>query len=326
MAKISGFNAIHVALDELMTADEKVVCIGEDIGVCGGAWGYFGGLQKKFGENRIIQTPITEEGATFAAGGMTYAGYRPIMEYMFADFSALAFDPIVNMAAKARYLSGGTIKFPMTFIMPQGGGGRSGSQHAQCIEAWFANVPGLKLVAPTTPSDIRTFLKAAVNDDDPVIFFFARHTLGTSEEVDVEDQSTPSLSNAAKIVKEGKDLTVIAWHAPLIKIVSMVDKIEKETGKSIEIIDPRVLVPLDEEAIYKSVRKTGRVMIAHDAPERGGFSNIIATGIMENCFESVKAPIVRVCGYNCVIPFGTGEDCAYPSAEDIEAGIRKALQ
>ena len=326
MAKVSGFSAINTALDELLSADDKILCLGEDIGAAGGAWGYFNGLQAKYGKNRVIQHPIAEEAVTFAAGGMTYAGYRPIIEYMFADFSALAFDPIVNMAAKARYLAAGEIKFPMTFVMPQGGGGRSGCQHSQCIEGWFSNVPGLKLVAPTTPGDLRAYLKAAVMDDDPVVFFFARSTIGISEEVDLNDKSIPSLAHAAKIVKEGKDLTVIAWHAALLKTISVVEKIEKETGKTIEIIDPRVLVPFDEEAVYASVHKTGRVMIAHDAPERGGFANMIATGIMENCFNDVKAPIVRVCGVNSPIPFGPGEDFAYPSEADIEAGIRKALQ
>lgn len=327
MEAMMGLNALNLALHELMAADDKVVCLGEDIGAKGGCWGYFGGLFGKYGRDRVIQTPICENGYTGFANGIAYGGYRPIVEYMFADFATLAFDGIVNMAAKARYNSNGALSLPITYIMPEGGGGQSGSQHSQSVEAWFANVPGLKLVAPTTPADLRYFLKASVLDDDPVVFFFSRTAaMSIKEDVDAADQSVPKLTNAAKIVKEGADLTIVAWHRTLLFAQEAVKQAEAETGKTIEIIDPRVLCPFDTEAVYKSVKKTGKLLIAHEAPERGGFGQVISSWVAENCLSDLKAPIVRVGAPNTCIPFGAVEEYAYPQVDDVKNGIMKLLK
>lgn len=327
MEKMSGRNALNVALDELLALDEKVICIGEDIGPAGGCWGYFMGLQAKYGSDRIIQTPISEMGYAGVANGLAYGGYRPVVEFMFADFATLAADPIINMAAKARYNSNGRLNLPITFIFPEGGGGQSGCQHSQSVEAWFANVPGLKLVAPTTPEDLRYFLKASVMDDDPVCFFFSRTCAMTkSAEIEREDKGIPSLRNAAKIVKEGSDLTVIAWHRPLYGAIEAAKEVEAETGKSIEIIDPRVLCPFDEEKVYASVRKTGKAIVCNEAPERGSFAMMISAWIAENCLDELKAPVARVGGYNTCIPFGAVEEYALPQKDDIKAAMLKLLK
>lgn len=326
MGKMSGRNALNVALDELLDADNKILCLGEDIGAAGGCWGYFSGLQDKYGKDRIIQTPISEMGYAGVANGLAYGGYRPIVEFMFADFATLAADPIINMAAKARYNSNGKISLPITFILPEGGGGQSGCQHSQSVEAWFANIPGLKLVAPTTPEDLRYFLKAAVMDDDPVCFFFSRTcAMRMTGEVNQDAQDVPSLKNAAKIVRKGTDLTVVAWHRPVYAAIEAAEEIEKETGKSIEIIDPRVLCPFDADKVYESVRKTGKALVCNEAPERGSFAQLISAWIGENCFDDLKAPVSRVGGYNTCIPFGAVEEYALPQKEDIKIAMMKLL-
>jgi pyruvate/2-oxoglutarate/acetoin dehydrogenase E1 component len=324
--EVTGLGALNVALHELMALDEKVICLGEDIGKKGGAWGYFSKLYAKYGRKRVIQTPICEYGYTGVANGMAYGGYRPIVEFMFADFSALAFDPIVNQAAKARYNSNGNCNLAITYMLPEGGGGRSGSQHSQSVEAWFANVPGLKIAAPTTPADLRAFLKASVMDDDPVLFIFSRTcAMGAKEEIDTEDQIIPSLKGAAKIVRAGADLTVIAWHRPLNYAKAAAEEIEAETGKTIEIIDPRVLCPFDLDPVLASVRKTGKALIAHEAPERGGFGALISAWIAENCLADLKAPVKRIGGYNTCIPFGQVEEYAFPQIADLKAAMLALL-
>ena len=326
MNKMMGLGALNIALNELLATDEKVLCIGEDIGDAGGCWKYFSGLKAKFGTNRILQMPIAEAGYTQVANGLAYGGYRPIVEYMFADFATLAADGIINVAAKARYNSAGALNLPITFLFPQGTG-QAGCQHSQTVEAWFANIPGLKLVAPTTPNDMRYFLKAAVRDDDPVCFFFSRPCAmgAVTEDIDLDDQQIPALTNAAKIVKEGKDLTIVAWHLSLLKTLKVVGDIEKETGKTIEVIDPRVLVPFDKETVFASVKKTGKVIIANDECERGSFSSHIATWIAEECLTDLKAPIKRIGAYNTCIPFGAVEEYSLPTEDDIKAAIMSLI-
>lgn len=325
MAEMMGVSALNLALNELMKADPKVVCVGEDIGAMGGTWTYFKNLEKTFGRNRVMQTPICEAGYTAFGTGLAYGGYRPVVEYMFADFATLASDGIVNTAAKARYNSAGTLSLPITFIFPEGAG-KSGCQHSQVVQGWFANIPGLKLVAPTTPADLRYFLKASVIDDDPVCFFLSRPcAMSITEEVDAEDQTVPTLTNAAKIVKAGADLTVVAWHTSLLHVKAVAAEAEAETGKSIEIIDPRVLCPFDTEKVFASVRKTGRLLICNEACERGSFASHISAWVAENCLTDLKAPVVRVGSPNSCIPFGAVERFALPQKEDIKAAMLKLL-
>ena len=325
MAEISLGKAFNLAMREEMAADEKVICIGEDIGPRGGCWFTFGGLHAMYGDARVLEMPIAESGYTHFAIGAALMGYRPIVEYMFADFATLAFEGIADIAAKLRFNSGGKLSCPVTFVMPQGGGGKNGSVHSQSVEAWFANIPGLKIVAPTTPADIRAFYRAAIRDDDPVVFIFQRALLGVPGEVPETLEEVPSLKNAGKIVKEGSDLTVVSYHRSLLYSQAVIAEVEAETGKSIEIIDPRVLCPFDKELLFASVKKTGRLFITHEAPERGGFSAQIVSWVCENCYADLKAAPVRVCGKNSIIPFGDAEAFIYPSKEDIKAGILRAL-
>ncbi|MDR1894705.1 MAG: hypothetical protein LBQ61_08505 [Spirochaetales bacterium] len=318
--------AFCIAMYEEMGADPKVICIGEDIGKRGGCWMNFTGLLDTFGENRVLEMPLAEMGYSYFAVGAALEGYRPIVEYMFADFSTLGYEAIVDMAAKIRYNSGGITSCPITFVLPHGGGGRSGCHHQQSVEAWFTNVPGIKIVAPTTPADVRAYYRAAIRDDDPTLFIYQRALLyDREEEVPDKLDVVPSLKNAGKIVKEGKDLTIVAYHRALYNAIDAAAEVEKETGKSIEIIDPRVLIPFDKEKVFASVKKTGRLFVTHEAPERGGFSAQIVSWVAENCQSSLKAAPVRVCGANGIIPFGELEDYLYPSKADIKAGILKAL-
>ncbi|MDR2157488.1 MAG: alpha-ketoacid dehydrogenase subunit beta [Clostridiales Family XIII bacterium] len=317
--------AFNLAMREEMTRDEKVICIGEDIGVKGGCWFTFSGLYGLFGDKRVLEMPMTESAYTYFGVGTALMGYRPIVEFMFADFATLGFEGIVDMAAKIRYNSGGKNSCPITFVMPQGGGGKNGCHHSQSVESWFANVPGVKIVAPTAPADIRAYYRASIQDDDPVVFIFHRALLGVQGEVPDAIEEVPALKNAGKLVKEGKDLTIVGYHRPLLFAQAAAAEVETETGKSIEIIDPRVLCPFDKELLFTSVRKTGRLFVTHEAPERGGFSAQIVSWVAENCQSDLKAAPVRVCGKNSIIPFGDAEDFVYPSKEEIKAGILKAL-
>lgn len=326
MSEISVLKALNLAMYEELSKDEKVICIGEDIGKQGGCWGTFTGLQKKFGENRVLEMPLAEAGYTLFATGAAIAGYRPIVEYMFADFATLGYEGIVDVAAKIRYNSGGKNSCPVTFILPQGGGGKSGAHHSQSLEAWFSNIPGLKIVAPTTPKDTRAYFRAAVRDDDPTLFIYQRALMGIKGEVPDDLDIIPSLANAGKVVKEGNDLTIVAYHRALINTIAAVEEIEKETGKTIEIIDPRVLIPFDKELVFNSVKKTGRLLVAHEAPERGGFGAQIVSWVVENSIKELKANPVRVSGVNSVIPFGNLEQYLYPNVDDIKNGILKALK
>jgi len=325
MSTVSLYSALNKALFDEMANNEKVICIGEDIGKAGGCWGYFTGLEKKYGTNRILEMPLAEAGYSLFGVGTTLGGYRPVVEYMMADFGTLGAETMINVAPKFRYMSGGKDSCPITFILPQGIGGRSGCQHSQFVESWFTNVPGLKIVAPTFPEDIYLFLRASIEDDDPVAFIFERSLLSLQGEFS-EGKEIPSLAHAANIVKEGDDLTLVAYQRALVNSLEAVKQVEAETGKTIEIIDPRVLIPFDKEKVFNSVRKTGRLVVAHNAPERGGFGSLVSSWVSENCFDALKAPVVRVGGKNTIIPFGKAEDLVIPSMEDIKEGILKALK
>jgi pyruvate dehydrogenase E1 component beta subunit len=322
---LSVVRAFIKALHEEMALDEKVICIGEDIGKKGGCWGTFTGLEAKFGENRVVEMPIAEAGYSLFAVGTTLAGYRPVCEYMFADFATLGAEAIMNVSPKMRYISGGKFSCPITFIFPQGGGSRSGCQHSQSVESWLTNIPGLKIVAPTFPADITAFLKASIRDNDPVAFVYHKGLLGLAGEVP-DEVDVPALTGAARVVKEGKDLTIVAYHRALLNAIEAAKQVEAQTGMTIEIIDPRVLMPFDKDTVFKSIRKTGRLLVAHEAPERGGFGQIVSSWVSEDCFFDLKSPVVRVGGRNTVIPFGKTEDYCYPQIEDIKEGIMRALR
>ena len=330
MAEMSMMAAINLALHEAMVADEKVICIGEDMTKKGGSWGYFAGpkhqLANEFGESRMLDMPIAESGYSAFAVGAAIGGYRPVVEYMFADFATLGFEAIVDMAAKCYYYSAKKNPCSCTFLMPHGGGGRSGGHHSQSVEAWWTNVPGLKVVAPTTPADVRAFLLASIFDPDPVVFIYQRALFGAKGEVPETLTELPKLGNAGKVVKEGADLTVVAYHRELNYAIEAAAEVEKETGKTVEIIDPRVLVPFDKELVINSVKKTGRLMVVHQAHTNGGYGNQIISYAMAEAATEMKANPVLVGSKNCVIPFGRPEDYIYPTKEEIKQGMLNLLK
>ncbi len=333
MSEMILLRAHALALYEEMARDDKIICVGEDIGPYGGIWKTFSGLQQMYGDGqttiggRVLQMPMEEAGYSLFACGAAMMGYRPVVEIMYADFSTLAFEAIVDVAAKFRYNAQGKNSLPITFILPQGVGAGSGAHHSQSVESWYANVPGLKIVAPSTPSDVRAFLRASIRDDDPVLFIWHRGLMMGKEDVPdtLAPEDVPALTNAAKIVKEGNDLTVVAYQRSLAVAQVAAQEVEAETGKTIEIIDPRVLIPFDKEAMFKSLRKTGRLLVSHDAPERGGFGSQIITWAVEELGTELKNNPVSVCGKNIVIPFNKLEDYVVPNKDELKAGMKKAL-
>ncbi|HWQ79402.1 MAG TPA: alpha-ketoacid dehydrogenase subunit beta [Anaerovoracaceae bacterium] len=299
MREIMMMQAVNEAQMEEMERDPSTFLIGLDVGKMGGVLGQDMGLYEKFGEDRVIDAPIGESGYAGFALGAALAGKRPIVEMQFADFSILAVDPIGN-GAKIRYCSGGQYKAPVVFRCPQGAGLMAAATHSQCIESWFANFPGLKIVIPSTPYDMKGLLKTAIRDDDPVLFLEHKAMYGIKGAVPEEEYTIPL--GQAKVVREGKDVTVIAIQALVYQAIDAANELEKE-GISVEIIDPRTLIPLDTDTIGTSVAKTGKVVIAHEAPKRGGFGGEISAVISEKFFSSLKAPIIRVGAANCPLPF-----------------------
>jgi len=327
MSDMILLKAHAVAMHEEMALDNKVICIGEDIGINGGIWKTFSQLYPLYGDSRVIETPMEEAGYSLFAAGTAMMGYRPVVEIMFADFCTLAFEAIVDVCAKYRYNAEGRKSLPITFILPQGIGAGSGAHHSQSVESWFANVPGLKIVAPTTPADVRAYLRASIRDDAPVLFIWHRGLMMQSGEVpdQLAPEDVPSLKNAAKIVKEGADVTLVAYQRSLAVAQAAVAEFEAETGKTVEIIDPRVLIPFDKDKMFASLKKTGRLLVSHDAPERGGYGSQIIAWAVEEMGTDLKNNPVAVCGKNIVIPFNNLEQFVVPQKDDIKAGLKKVL-
>jgi pyruvate/2-oxoglutarate/acetoin dehydrogenase E1 component len=323
--------AINRALHEEMERDPSVVAIGLDIGRQGGLFTATRGLYDRFGPDRVVDTPISEAGYTGAAIGMALEGLRPVVEMQFADFVTVAFDQISTVAAKMHYLSGGLLKVPLVVRLPYGvnvtGEGYmtgAGPHHSQSPEAWFCHIAGLKVVMPSTPADALGLLKSAIRDDDPVMFFEQKGLYFTARE-DLPEAEHVVPIGVADVKRAGTDATVIATGAMVTLALSVAERLASE-GISLEVLDPRTLVPLDREAIAKSVAKTGRALITHEAPLTGGVGGEIAAVIAEEAFGSLRAPIKRVCGRDMPVPAGLGARAALPTEERIEAGIRELLR
>lgn len=317
---------VEAQLQEMMR-DDNIMLMGIDIRNIGSAAGQTAGIYKAFPEEvrdeRVFDCPISEMGYTGAAVGLALGGVRTICELQFGDFSAYAFDPIVNQAAKLRYLNDGKVKVPLVIRMAHGGGFLFGAQHQQIVESWFANVPGLKMISPTTPYDAKGLLISAIRDDDPVLFLESKACLYTKGECPEELYTVPI--GKGKVVKEGADVTVIAWQSALLNTMAGLEELAKE-GIDAEIIDPRTLVPLDIDLICESVKKTGRVVICHEAPVRGGYGGEIAAQIAERCQAELKAPIKRVGAKNIPIPFGYAEKYVLPQRAEIVAAVKETMK
>src|SRR5512138_203863 len=315
--ELSYQEAIREALREEMLRDERVFLIGEDIGKHGGAFGVTRTLFDQFGSERVLNTPISENTIVGAATGAAIVGMRPVAEIMFVDFSGLAMDQIATQAAKIRFMTGGQCTVPWVLRMPQGGGaGKStAAQHSQSLEVWFAHIPGLKVVLPSTPYDAKGLLKAAIRDENPVVFL--EHKLLYSYRGLVPDADYALPLSRCDIKREGTDVTVVAsgymvWHAMLAA-----KQLEPE-GISVEVVDVRTVSPLDEETIGASVRKTGRAVLVAEACRSYGPTGEWAMVVMEKAFDYLQAPIVRVTGRNTPIPFADSlENGAWPSTEDV---------
>ncbi len=325
MKEMTYKDAVKLAMCEEMRRDENVFLMGEDVGLYGGAFGVSVGMIEEFGEERVRDTPISEAAITGAAAGAAVTGMRPIVEIMFMDFTTIAMDALVNQAAKMRYMFGGKAKVPMTLRCPGGSGTGAAAQHSQSLEAWFCHVPGLKVVVPGTPADAKGLLKAAIRDDNPVVFVEQKTLYKEKGMVPLDEDFIIPLGKG-EIKKEGSDVTVVTYGRMLPRVLRVAEELEKE-GISVEVVDPRTLVPLDKELIINSVIKTGRVVLVNEACKTGGFIGEIAAIIAESeAFDYLDAPIVRLAGLDIPIPYNPRlEAAAVPSEEQIRAGIMKVM-
>lgn len=324
MRKILYGQAITEALREEMRRDENVFIMGEDMGVMGSVFGLTKGFIEEFGEWRVIDTPIAEAGFTGMAVGAAMRGLRPVVEIMYVDFTPVCMDAIVNQAAKMRYMTGGQISVPLVIRAPGGAGRRNAGQHSQSLEALFTHIPGLKVIAPSTPYDIKGLLKTAIRDNDPVMCLEHKLLYATKGEVPEAEYLIPL--GQASIKRPGQDVTLIAYSRQTLFAIEAADALAKE-GIDAEIIDLRSLVPLDWETIAQSVQKTHRVAILQEGPQRGGFAAEIGQQINEKLFDYLDAPVLRIAGKNVVAPFSPAlEDFTFPHPSDIIAGVKELMR
>jgi len=316
-------DGLRTALLEEMERDETVFVMGEGIGERGGSYKVTDGLFAKFGAGRVIDTPLSEAGFVGLGAGAAIAGRRPVIELLFIDFALQTMDQIVNQAAKYRFMSGGEGRVPLV-IRTQGGAGNSlAGQHSQSLEALFAHIPGLKVVMPATPRDARGLLKSAIRDDDPVMFIEHKLLYMTDGEVPEDEELIPI--GVADVKREGTDVTLVSWSHMVLKCLQAAEQLAAD-GIAVEVVDLRSLAPWDAETVLASVRKTGRLVVAHEAVRRGGFGGEVAATVAERAFDALKAPILRVAGLNTTIPFNLGlERVSVPQVADIVAGVRSVL-
>jgi 2-oxoisovalerate dehydrogenase E1 component beta subunit len=322
MAVMNIIQAVNSALRCEMRNDDRIVVLGEDVGKFGGVFRATDGLFKEFGGDRVIDTPLAEGGIIGAAIGMALYGLRPVPEIQFADFIFPAFDQIVNELAKFRYRSGGQYPAPVVIRTPYGGGIRGGHYHSQSPEAHFIHTAGLKVVVPSNPYDAKGLLASAVRGDDPVVFMEPKRVYRAARGEVPEEPFTVPLGEA-KVVREGTHLTVVAWGAMLHTCLEAA-RVAQEKGYDVEILDLRTLWPLDIDAVERSARKTGRVVVVHEAPRTCGFGAEIAALIGERCFLYLEAPIARVTGYDTPFPY-TLEHEYLPDAGRIVAAIERTM-
>ena len=320
MANLTLLQAVRDALLTEMTTDPRVVLLGEDVGLNGGVFRATEGLQKEFGEERVMDTPLAESGIIGVAMGMAVNGLRPVPEIQFMDFIYPAFDQIVSEVAKLRYRTGGTLTCPMVIRTPYGGGIRGGHYHSQSSEAYFAHTAGLKVVIPSNPYDTKGLLISAIRNEDPVLFMEPKRLYRSVKGEVPEESYTVELGKANK-VREGKDVTILAWGA-MVPVCLKAAELCASRGADCEVIDLRTLVPLDEEAVLESVKKTGRVVVVQEAPKTCGFASEIAALIAEEAILYLEAPIVRVTGFDTPFPY-TLEHVYMPDPERVALAVGK---
>lgn len=323
MSEITYSEAIRGALEEEMSLDPNVFLIGEDIGKHGGAFGVTRGLFDQFGPERVINTPISEAAIAAAATGAALAGARPVAEIMYMDFISIAMSQIVNQMAKMRYMFGGRANVSLVVRTPGGGGRGNAAQHMQSLEAWFTHVPGLIVVMPSTPYDVKGLLKTAIRDPNPVIFIENKLLYNTSGYVPEEEYLIPF--GAADVKRGGAEATLVATSRMVLFALEAAEALAQQ-GIEVEVIDPRTLVPLDIDTILSSVKKTGRAVVIHEACERSGFGAEIVAQIQEQAFDYLDGPVLRVANPNVPIPFSPNlEAQAIPDVSKIITAVKKAL-
>lgn len=320
--QITYLEAVGEALSQEMRRDPEVFLLGEDVGVYGGAFGVSRGMLEEFGPERVRDTPISEAAIAGAATGAALMGMRPVMEIMFMDFLTISMNQLVNQAAKIHFMFGGKANVPLVARAPAGSGTGAAAQHSQSLEAWFINVPGIKVVAPSTPYDVKGLLISSIRDNNPVLFMEHKLLYRTAGPVP-EDPYTIPLGQA-EVKREGRDLTILAYSIMVPRALEAAEQLAAESIE-IEVVDPRTLKPVDKDTIVKSVAKTGRVLIAHEAPQTGGFGGELAAVIAESqAFDYLDAPIRRLCGRDVPIPYNrTLERSVVPQVEDIVATARE---
>lgn len=324
MRSVTYGKAISEALHEEMARDESVIILGEDVGLMGNVFGLTKGFMEEFGSHRVIDTPISEAGFTGMGVGAAMRGLRPVVELMYVDFAPICLDPIVNQAAKMRYMTGGQVRIPMVIRAPQGAGRRNAGQHSQSLESLFTHIPGLKVMAPATAYDAKGLLKAAIREDDPVIFLEHKLLYAQKGEVPEEEYLVPI--GKAEVKRSGRDVTIIAYSRQVLFALQAASALEQQ-GIDVEVLDLRTLVPLDWAAIEASVQKTHRVVVVQEAVLRNGFAGEIAAQIMEGAFDYLDAPVKRVAAKNVVPPFSPAlEDHFFPGVEDIIAGVMDVVR
>jgi pyruvate/2-oxoglutarate/acetoin dehydrogenase E1 component len=314
--------AINAALSEAMRADPRVIVIGEDVAE-GGPYTATAGLAEEFGVERVLNTPISESAVSGVAVGAAQSGLRPVVEIMFIDFITLALDQLVNQAAKAHFMSGGQLSVPMVLRTQGGGGQRGAAQHSQSLESWLTHIPGLKVVMPSRAADVGGLLASAIADPNPVVFVENKALYFKREEV--PDSPEPIPIGRAQTLRSGSDVTIVALSRMVGEALAAAERLASE-GIEAEVIDPRTLVPLDLETIVSSVRRTNRLVVAHEAVEHGGFGAEIAAAVQAAAFDDLDAPIERVGAPFTPIPLSpTLEDAYLPDREEVFAAARATL-
>jgi pyruvate dehydrogenase E1 component beta subunit len=298
MANLTLVQAINLALIQEMEKDDRVLLLGEDVGNNGGVFRVTEGLQKRFGERRVVDTPLAESGIIGTAIGLAMAGLRPVPEIQFEGFLGPAYDQICSHAARMRSRTRGAFQVPLTIRVPVGGGIHAPELHSDSPEAIYAHTPGLKVVMPSSPYDAKGLLVAAIRDPDPVIYFEPKRIYRAFREEVPEDEYVLPIGKA-RTVCEGTELTVVSWGASVIQCMQAIEK----SGRSIELVDLRTIYPFDIEAVEASVKKTGRCVVVHEAPLTCGFGSEISARIMEHCFLHLEAPVQRVAGFDTTMPY-----------------------
>lgn len=319
-------DAVILAMSEEMRRDENVFLIGEDVGIFGGDFGTSVGMLEEFGKERVRDTPISENAISGAAVGAALTGMRPIVDVTFMDFIVYMMDNIVNQAAKTRYMYGGKGQVPVVFRCAAGSGVGSAAQHSQSLEAWFTHIPGLKVVAPGTPADLKGLLKASIRDNNPVIFLEYKAEYNVKGEVPLDPEYIIPLGKA-ELKRTGKDVTVITYGRMVRRVLEAADA-ARDKGIEVEVVDLRTLMPLDKETILESVKKTGRVLLVNDAHKTGGFIGEISAMIAESdAFDYLDARILRLASDDIPVPYNHAlEDAMLPKPERILKYIEKLVE